>query len=83
MADTFGRFGSRAKKAVGRAVMRGRIFQGNILFDRFWTQRGVLERLQVEVMRGVAGQLLRRMVRGVGRSGRRGGEWEGETGNFG
>ena len=55
-ADTFGGFGAAAKEAVRRAVARGRIF------DRHATQKGLLQSLQVGVLRGVARQLLRRLV---------------------
>ncbi len=61
-ADTFGGFGAAAKEAVRRAVARGRLLEGNALCDRYATQRGTLQSLQVGVMRGVARQLLRRLV---------------------
>lgn len=61
-ADTFGGFGVAAREAVRRAVARGRIFEGNALCDRYATQNGMLQSLQVGVMRGIARQLLRRLV---------------------
>jgi len=61
-ADTFGGFGVAAREAVRQAVARGRIFEGNALSDRYATQKGVLQSLQVGVMRGIARQLLRRLV---------------------
>jgi hypothetical protein len=61
-ADTFGGFGVAAKDAVRRVVARGRIFEGNALCDRHATQKGMLQSLQVGVMRGIARQLLRRLV---------------------
>ena len=56
--DTFGGVGSAAKKAIKVAVY------GNALYDRTLSRRSLLQRLQVAVMRGVARQLLRRMVVG-------------------
>ena len=51
--DTFGGVGERAKK---------RIYRGNALDDRNVSRRGLTQRLQVAVMRGVARQLLRRLA---------------------
>ena len=47
------------KEAVRKAVVRGRIYEGNAFCDRFLTSQAVLQGLQVGVMRGVARQLLR------------------------
>ena len=62
--DTFGGVGSAAKKAINVAVSHARIHHGNALYDRTLSRRALLQRLQVAVMRGVARQLLRRMVVG-------------------
>ena len=62
--DTFGGVGVRARKAIDIAVAHARIHHGNALYDRTLSRRSLLQRLQVAVMRGVARQLLRRLVGG-------------------
>ena len=60
--DTFGGVGERAKKAISIVVANARIFRGNALYDRNVSRRGLTQRMQVAVMRGVARQLLRRLA---------------------
>ena len=64
--DTFGGVGDRARKAITTAVSHARIHRGNALYDRTVSRRGLIQRLQVALMRGVARQLLRRLVVGEG-----------------
>ena len=59
--DTFGGVGERAKKAISIVVANACIFRGNALYDRNVSRRGLTQRMQVAVMRGVARQLLRRV----------------------
>ena len=61
---TLGGVGVRARKAIDIAVAHARIHHGNALYDRTLSRRSLLQRLQVAVMRGVARQLLRRLVGG-------------------
>ncbi len=51
-ADTWGGFGPVVQEVVGKAVAKGRILDGNAVQDRCVTRKGVLQRLQVVVMRG-------------------------------
>ena len=60
--DTFGGVGERAKKAISIAVAHARIFRGDALYDRNVSRRGLTQRLQVALMRGVARQLLRKRL---------------------
>ena len=60
--DTFGGVGERVKKAISIVVANARIFRGNALYDRNVSWRGLTQRMQVAVMRGVARQLLRRLA---------------------
>ena len=60
--DTFGGVGERAEKAISIVVANARIFRGNALYDRNVSRRGLTQRMQVAVMRGVARQLLRRLA---------------------
>ena len=60
--DTFGGVGERAQHAISIVVANARIYRGNALYDRNVSRRGLTQRMQVAVMRGVARQLLRRLV---------------------
>ena len=60
--DTFGGVGERAKKASSIVVADARIFRGNALYDRNVSRRGLTQRMQVAVMRGVTRELLRRLA---------------------
>ena len=60
--DTFGGVGERAEHAIAIAVAHARIYRGNALYDRNVSRRGLVQRMQVAVMRGVARQLLRRLA---------------------
>ena len=60
--DTFGGVGERSEHAIAIAVAHARIFRGNALYDRNVSRRGLVQRMQVAVMRGVARQLLRRLA---------------------
>lgn len=61
-ADSFAGFGDCARSAIRRAVAQGRLYRGNALCDRNTSQRSLMQRLQVTVLRGVARQLLRRLA---------------------
>ena len=54
--------GERAKKAISIVVANVRIFRGNALYDRNVSRRGLTQRMQVAVMRGVERQLFRRLA---------------------
>ena len=60
--DTFGGVGERAEHAIAIAVAHARIYRGSALYDRNVSRRGLVQRMQVAVMRGVARQLLRRLA---------------------
>ena len=60
--DTFGGVGERAQHAISIVVANARIYRGNALYDRNVSRRGLTQRMQVAVMRGVARQLLRRLA---------------------
>lgn len=61
--DTFGGFGVEATAAAGVAASAGRLYRG-FAGDRdsSLTASGILQRLRVEVLKGVARQLLRRLA---------------------
>ena len=64
--DTFGEVGERAEHAIAIAVAHARIYRGSALYDRNVSRRGLVQRMQVAVMRGVARQLRRLAVGGGG-----------------
>ena len=51
-----GGVGARAKKAITIVVANARILRGNALYDRNVSRRGLTQRMQVAVMRGVVSQ---------------------------
>ena len=62
-ADTFGGFGAEAISAAKIAASAGRLYRGFCGDkDRSLSVAGILQRLRVEVLKGVARQLLRRLV---------------------
>ena len=50
------------KHAISIVMANARIYRGNALYDRNVSRRGLTQRMQVAVMRGVARQLLRRLA---------------------
>ena len=61
-ADTFGGFGAEAEKAFQTAVARGKLYRGNAELDVSCSVSSVRARLQLASLKGVARQLLRRVI---------------------
>lgn len=62
-ADTFGGFGDHAEAAIKNAVSRGKMHRGwSQDFDVGCSVKAIKQRLRVTIMKGIARQLLRRLV---------------------